>query len=106
MKLSCCIRGGAGVALLCGFVEASRAQLRLDFNDRSGDLPLHTQEEFDTFVIGATGSSTAAQTGVRTLRYGTVSVTLWDTFGSTYDDRRRTTVTNSGAFTRAPLLED
>src|SRR5512139_1442562 len=101
MTLRSLVAAAVGLACLLGLTTASRGQLRIDFNDRSNDLPLFTQEDFDSFVVGSAGSSTAAQTGARTLRYGTVTLSLWDPFGSTYDDRRRTTVTNSGAFTHA-----
>ena len=37
------------------------------FNDRSNDLPGNTQENFDSFILGNIGSSTAIQTGTNTL---------------------------------------
>lgn len=106
MKSSCLTTWAWGLVLLAAVPSRSLGQLWLDFNDRSNDLPLYTQEGFDTFVIGSTGSSTAAQTGTRALRYGTLTVSLWDTYGGTYDDRRRTTPANGGAFTQAQLLQD
>ena len=80
--------------------------LALDFNDRSNDLPGNTQENFDSFILGNIGSSTAIQTGTNTLAYGTVSVSISDLLGSGCDDRKRTTPVTNGTFTDAQLLQD
>ncbi len=94
------------------FVSASfsmaQSSLRIDFNDRSNpnDFPVHTQEDFDAFVLGAIGGSGALQTATNTLQFGTITVSVWNDLGNGLDDRRRTVVTNSATFTNAQVLED
>lgn len=103
-KLDCGIML-ALVAWLSSSLSAA-AQLRIDFNDRSNDLPLYTLEDFDSFVINSTGGSTAIQYNTRTLNYGTITVSVWDTFGTGCDDRKRTVPVNQKSFTQALLLQD
>ncbi|MDB6026270.1 MAG: cellulase family glycosylhydrolase [Verrucomicrobiales bacterium] len=87
--------------ILC--VNAIGRPLRIDFNDRSNDVPVHTQEDFDAFVIGGSGSQ---QTATNTLRYGTITLSIWSDLGIGLDDRRRTVLTNSVNFTNTQILED
>jgi hypothetical protein len=80
----------------------STTLLQVDFNDRG--VATNTQSGFSSFVIG--GSEGQVQTGSITRTFGSHNVTLTNasTFG--FDDRRRTTPINSGAFTEAQLLQD
>jgi hypothetical protein len=89
------------VVLLFCTAASAFGQLRIDFNDRSNDLPVHTQEEFDAFVLSAGGF----QSGT-TLRYGSVMISLSPLGGNGLDDRRRTSPVNAGDFTAAALLQD
>jgi hypothetical protein len=84
----------------------SQTTLRVDFNDRSNDLPSHTEEGFDSFVLGAIGGSTATQNGTNTLRFGTVTLSVWNELGTGLNDQRRTVVVNVPGFTNAQVLED
>ncbi|MEO5803776.1 MAG: beta-galactosidase, partial [Verrucomicrobiota bacterium] len=94
------------LVLFCGENQSALAQLRIDFNDRSGDLPVYTQESFDAFVIGAIGGSGVNQVGTNTLRYGTITVSVWNDLGIGLDDRRRTAPSNTATFTNAQILQD
>jgi hypothetical protein len=85
-----------------------RAQpsLSIDFNDRSNDLPGNTLEDFDPFIIGSVGGSTAIQFGTNSLSYGSITVSISDLLGLGCDDRKRSTPMTNGAFTEAQLLQD
>ena len=92
-------------ALLVFFATGSHplfaGSLRIDFNaGGSSDFPVYTQEDFDAFTL------TAAATATNTLKYGTITLSVWPNGGNGLDDRRRTIVTNSVTFTNAPLLQD
>ena len=76
--------------------------LAIDFNDRAPGSP--TQAGFSSFVIGGTDGN--IQFGSITRNFGSQSVTITDTSGLGFDDRTRTTPTNSGAFTESSLLRD
>jgi hypothetical protein len=89
-----------------GCAGHAQTSLRIDFNDRSNDLPIRTQEGFDSFVLSATGGNTAIQTGTNTLRFGSITLSVWNELGTGLDDRRRTVVLNTANFTNAQLLED
>ena len=88
------------MSLLC--MATAFGQLRIDFNDRSNDLPVHTHEAFEAFVITPSG----VQTSPITLRYGSVGITVTPIGGNGLDDRRRTTPVNTVTFTEAQLLQD
>jgi hypothetical protein len=88
------------------FAASAYAQLRIDFNDRSNDIPADTHEDFDAFVITANGGVGALQTNTTTLRFGTMMVSVFGNGGNGLDDRKRTTPANSGAFTEEQLLRD
>jgi hypothetical protein len=97
--------------MVCGasfFAQCLLAQstLAIDFNDRSNDLPGNTHEDFDSFILGAVGGSTAVQFNTNSLSYGTVTISVSDIAGLGCDDRKRSTPVNSGAFTDAQLLQD
>ncbi len=104
MKLRRILCAVAMLVLLCG--DNALAQLRIDFNDRSGDLPVHTQESFDAFIIGAVGGTTINQVGTNILRLGTINVSVWNDLGAGLDDRRRTVLANTATFTNAQILQD
>lgn len=89
-----------------GINSATAGKLRIDFNDRGGDLPVHTQEDFDAFVIGAIGGNGALQTTPTTLRFGTITVTVSNDGGNGLDDRRRMDLTNTVTFTNATVFQD
>ena len=74
--------------------------LRVDFNDRSAATA--TQTGFDSFVAAGNG----AQTADVTRSYGDIDVTLSDTSGAGYDDKRQFGPVNSGEFTQGLLLQD
>jgi hypothetical protein len=75
--------------------------LQVDFNDR--DSAGNTQPGFSSFVMGGT---TNIETAPVTRSFGGINVTLSDASGLGYDDRRRTTPMNTGAFTDGLLLQD
>ena len=79
---------------------ASTTVLEVDFNARNNVG--NTYPGFSSFVINGSGIQTASVT--RT--YGAIDVTLSDASGLGFDDRSRSTPTNSGAFTDAQLLQD
>jgi polysaccharide biosynthesis protein PslG len=92
------------LATLLVAASVSAGQLRIDFNHRTNDFPVATQEGFDAFVI-RTGS-TAAQTNTSTLQFGTITVSLSDLASTGYSDRKRSFPTNSATFTNAQIFQD
>jgi len=84
----------------------AQSSLAIDFNDRSNDLPGNTHEDFDSFILGAVGGSTAIQFNTNSLSYGSVTISVSDILGLGCDDRKRSTPANSGAFTEGQLLQD
>src|SRR5438094_7915043 len=85
------------VLLLCTAASVF-GQLRIDFNDRSNDLPVHTQEGFDAFVLSAVGGTGAFQTGT-TLCYGGVTISVSPIGGNRLDDRPPTLLVSTAAVT-------
>src|SRR2546429_3528681 len=97
--------------MFCGtvFVGGSlpgQSSFSIDFNDRSNDLPGSTLADFDSFIIGAVGGSTAVQFNTNSLSYGSITISISDLAGFGCDDRKRSTPANGGAFTEAQLLQD
>ena len=83
---------------------AGTVLLAFDVNER-GTTPV-TQSGFLSFVINSNVSSTTIQTNPTVRSFGGYTVTLAHTAPYGYDDRVRTTPTNSGAFTLSSLLRD
>jgi hypothetical protein len=79
----------------------STTVLQVDFNDRNNTG--NTQPGFSSFAINGT---TNIQTAPVTRSFGGINVTLTDVSGAGYDDRSRSTPTNSGTFSDAQLLQD
>ena len=96
---------GCGVICLGECLQA-QSGLGIDFNDRSNDLPAHTHEAFDAYILGAVGGNTAVQSNTNNLVYDRVTISVSDLLGLGCDDRKRTTPVNSGALTEAQLLQD
>lgn len=90
-----------------GFLVPAAPVLAIDFNDRSFGLATNTPDGFDSFLIGAVGTSALIQTAATVRAFGPYTVTVSGT-GATpgYDDRLRTTPTNSPTLTQAPLYRD
>ncbi|HEY3395955.1 MAG TPA: chitobiase/beta-hexosaminidase C-terminal domain-containing protein, partial [Lacipirellulaceae bacterium] len=80
----------------------SATLLQVDFDDRG--VPGNTEPGFSSFVIG--GSDGSTQTGSVSRSFGGVGVTLVNASTAPYDDRRRITPVDSGAFTDGQLLQD
>ena len=76
----------------------STTVLQVDFNDRNNTG--NTQPGFSSFVINGT---TNIQTAPVTRSFGGINVTLTDVSGVGYDDRSRTTPTNSRHVFRRPV---
>ena len=91
-----------------GFSVAAIAStlLSVDFNDRANDPATNTQSGFQSFLINSNGGSGAIQTAPTIRSFGGISLTLSNTPPFGYDDRRRTTPVDSGAFTEGFLLRD
>src|SRR2546429_9032151 len=97
--------------MFCGtvFVGGSlpgQSSFSIDYNDRSNDLPGSTLADFDSFIIGSAGGSTAVQFNTNILSYGSVTISVSDLMGLGCDDRKRSSPINTGAFTEAQLLQD
>lgn len=80
--------------------------LAIDVNERGQSAAATTQSGFTSFVINSNGSSTAIQTQATTRVFGGITITVSNTAPYGYDDRLRSTPTNSGAFTESLLLRD
>lgn len=97
------IVAGLFVAALIGTTPALAQQrvLAIDFNDRDAAGPGTTEPGFDEFLITAPDTPT-------TLSFGAIDVTLSRPAGTDnrFDDRRRDTPLNDGAFTEQELLRD
>lgn len=79
--------------------------LSLDFADRTSAAAL--EAGFTPFLIESNTSATAIQTVASVRNIGGLTVTVSGGGGNPgYDDRQRTTPTNSGAFTQELLLRD
>lgn len=74
-----------------------RLVLAVDFNSTSAPGATNTQPGFDEFLRAGTGTTTRT--------FGPINVTL-SGVNTGVDDRRRTLVTNGGAFTQQELLRD
>lgn len=93
--------------LLASLSHTLQAQpvLSLDFADRTSAVTL--ESGFSPFVIASNGSATAIQTSPTVRTFGGITVTVSGGGGNPgYDDRLRTTPTNSGEFTQELLLRD
>ena len=81
--------------------------LAIDMNDRSFGIATNTPAGFDSFIIGTVGSSTLIQTAATVRTFGTYTVTIsGNGVNPGYDDRLRTTPTNSAALSHAPIYRD
>ncbi len=78
----------------------------LDVNDRSTPAGGVTEAGFSSLVINSNVSSTAIQTQATVRVFSGVTVTVSNTSPYGYDDRLRSTPTNSGVFTESLLLRD
>jgi hypothetical protein len=77
--------------------------LSIDFNDRDNDLPDHTQPGFHSFIIdGPAGIETFPVIHF----FGDIKVTFSGSTFAGFDDRKRATPVNAGAFTEEKLLQD
>lgn len=85
--------------------SAGSPLLSLDFNDRE-NLSDTTQDGFTSFVIGNTGGNGVTQTGAVTRIIGDYSVTLSNSGPDAYDDRHRTSPTDSANLSTQRLLRD
>ena len=93
-----------GLGFDAGTNSGGTVVLAFDVNERA-TTPV-TQAGFHSFVINSNLSASAIQTNATTRTFHGISVTLSNTVGNGYDDRVRTTPTNSGAFTQSALLRD
>ncbi|HEU0039039.1 MAG TPA: lamin tail domain-containing protein, partial [Verrucomicrobiae bacterium] len=80
--------------------------LALDINERGQDAGATTQTGFLSFVIASNVSSSTIQTQATTRVLGGLTVTVSNTAPYGYDDRLRSTPTDSDAFTESLLLRD
>lgn len=81
--------------------------LSIDINDRSFDPSTNTMPGFSSFLIDSNTSATAIQTAPSVRTFGAYTVTLAGAGPiNGYDDRRRDTPVDSGAFTQGFLLRD
>jgi hypothetical protein len=92
----------ASLEVLPPAVDPDAPVLSIDFNNRGDDPVVFTEPGFAPFVIDGTGLQLAP---VQRSFEG-VDVTLSDTSGVGYDDRRRGSPANSGDFTQSLLLRD
>ncbi|MBN2505905.1 MAG: lamin tail domain-containing protein [Verrucomicrobia bacterium] len=79
--------------------------LRVDFNER-GNSASTTQTGFSAFEINTAGGSTTIQTNPTVRTLNGITLTLSHTAPEGYDDRLRSTPSNSGSFTESLLLRD
>lgn len=92
---------------LRGFLVPARPVLAIDFNDRSFGLATNTPNGFDSFLIGAVGTSSLIQTAATVRAFGIYTVTVSGAGANPgYDDRLRATPTNSPTLLQAPLYRD
>lgn len=79
--------------------------LAMDVNDRD-NLTGVTEAGFSPFVINSNTSSSAIQTLPTVRTMSGITITVSNTPGYGYDDRKRAVPVNNGAFTEALLLQD
>lgn len=97
----------AGLLAASGWTAWAQPILSIDFNERGQDTATYTMPGFQPFVIDSVGSATAAQGAPSVRTFGAFTVTVSGSVpGITYDDRLRSTPTDSGAFTESLLLRD
>jgi hypothetical protein len=86
-------------------VTNAQTVLAVDFNMRAQEAV--TQGGFSSFVITSNGTATAAQTGAVTRAFSGINVTLSGSGSNPgYNDRLRSTPTDSGDLTQAWLYRD
>lgn len=96
-----------GGVWLTGSPILAQPVLAIDFNRRGQDPAATTQAGFDPFLIGTVGGATAVQSNATVQTIGAYTVTVSGSSPTiTYDDRLRSTPTDSGDFTQSLLLRD
>lgn len=93
------------LAMLVSTVQVSRAQLRIDVDDRGAADPLNTEPGFEQFLIDGAENDDQATT-TRTFDSIEVTISHSNSGANLYGDRRREEPTNLDPFTEQELLRD